>query len=764
MIASSSCPSSSRLERLLAETPPAGETSLPSDEQAQLILHLDHCALCQHRLDDLAGANPTLLEAARALRDNSFINEDSLRHVLEDLGSNVNLRTQYYARDGRAVSQPPPLPVTVKLLGPLDDYEITQVLGHGGMGHVLKAFERPLKRWVAIKALGLHVAQDLVARLRFAREAQGAAAVRHENVITIHGVRESNGLPYFVMEYVGGGSLQDFLDRGEVADWRTIARLGAEIAEGLAAAHAQGLIHRDIKPSNILLQFVGGNGEEGTPPLDGRPASASHLSAYRAKIGDFGLVRVADESRLTETGLIAGTPMYMAPEQVRGEELDSRADLFSLGSVLYTLCTGREPFRGDSPIAVIREVSEIDPRPILELNPAIPLWLAAIVERLQAKNRDDRFASAAEAAQLLRYNLAHPDQPRLVRAGRPRSRERNLRRRVVLLLAMLLLLGGLLAGLSLYRQLPTDSGMADVEGHTPLVARAILRGHTRPIWSVAYSPDGSLLATGSDDTTLRLWDPANGRQIKELSGNGGAVFAVAFAHSGKFLLSSDGDGDIRFWDIPSYKERPTLRHHNSNARRVVLSPDDKTAAIGNNHQGIELWDLDNLKLRQTLPGHGGSILTLAFSPDGQTLASGDTNGDVRLLEPNHGAEEDRFSADALGVRSLVFSPDSKTLASAGSRGTDIKLWDVASRQQSADLVGHENSIMNLAFAPDGSLLAAGCRNGTIIIWNARTGQTLATVQAHEGIVWSVAFSPDGRTLASVGEDRLGILWDLGSVR
>jgi serine/threonine-protein kinase len=368
-------------------------------DQSDLISHLDRCESCQQMLDRLAGADPALLDVARTLQKRTFVGESALRQILDDLGNDASLsdplgRTIW----GETLLDPAK---SLEALGPLEDYRVTQVLGRGSTGIVFKAFEPRLKRWVAIKVLSPTLSGEQVARLRFAREAQSAARVRHKNVITIHAVSEANGIPYFVMEYIEGGSLQDWLDAHPPPDWQVVARLGFEIASGLAAAHTLALVHRDIKPSNILLQ-----------PHD----PADELGSV--KISDFGLACAADESRLTRTGLLAGTPMYMAPEQARGEQIDHRSDLFSLGSVLYALCTGAEPFRGGSPVAVLHQVCDDTPQPIRELNPKIPAWLAATVERLHAKRPDDRFGSAAEVAELLNYNLHHPDRPRQVALAR----------------------------------------------------------------------------------------------------------------------------------------------------------------------------------------------------------------------------------------------------------------------------------------------------------------------------------------------------------
>jgi serine/threonine protein kinase len=270
-------------------------------------------------------------------------------------------------------------------LGLLAHYEILEILGRGGMATVLRAVDAKLNRVVAIKVMAPQLAADAMSRKRFHREAQAAAAVRHDNVVAIHAVDEWKGLPYLVMECISGQSLQQRIDDGGASQPTQILRLGLQIASGLAAAHAQGLVHRDIKPANILL-------ESGTE---------------RVKITDFGLARSIDDVRITQAGAVYGTPQYMSPEQAQGERVDQRSDLFSLGSVLYAMCTGLPPFGGDTGLAVLRRVCDDTPPPIREVNPDIPAALAEIVNKLMAKNPDARFQSAGEAAELFGRYLAH---------------------------------------------------------------------------------------------------------------------------------------------------------------------------------------------------------------------------------------------------------------------------------------------------------------------------------------------------------------------
>jgi serine/threonine protein kinase len=319
------------------------------------------------------------------------------------------------------------------VLGRLAHYSILEVVGRGGMGIVLKAFDEQLRRVVAIKVMAPHVAASAVARQRFIREAQAAAAVRHEHVIDIHAVAEAHGLPYLEMEYIGGVSLQERLERTGPLQVKEILRIGLQAARGLSAAHAQGLVHRDIKPANILLE--------------------NHVE--RVKLTDFGLARAVDDVKLTQTGVVAGSPQYMSPEQAEGRPVDQRCDLFSLGSVLYTLCTGRPPFRAPTTLAVLKRVCEETPRPIRENNPEVPEWLVEIIAKLHAKDPAQRFQTAAEVAQLLGTRLAelqHPAAAQVSPGGAIKSRRRWPR--VAAALLVLPVAFGLLEALDVIRFVP----------------------------------------------------------------------------------------------------------------------------------------------------------------------------------------------------------------------------------------------------------------------------------------------------------------------
>ncbi len=278
------------------------------------------------------------------------------------------------------------------MLGRVGPYEVTGVIGRGGMGIVFKAFDAPLNRFVAIKMMLPHLATSGAARKRFSREGQAAAAVIDDHVLPIFGVNEWQGVPYLVTQYSNGMSLQKRIQDQAPLALTEILRIGLQAGRGLAAAHAQGLVHRDVKPSNILL--------DGT--------------VERALLTDFGLARAVDDASITRSGTITGTPQFMAPEQARGEAVDQRSDLFSLGAVIYAMCTGHPPFRADSSYGVLRRITDEEPRAIREINPDIPEWLCGIVARLMAKQPGERFASANEVAGLLEKCLAHLQQPDMV--------------------------------------------------------------------------------------------------------------------------------------------------------------------------------------------------------------------------------------------------------------------------------------------------------------------------------------------------------------
>ena len=294
------------------------------------------------------------------------------------------------------------------------------------------------------------------------------------------------------------------------------------------------------------------------------------------------------------------------------------------------------------------------------------------------------------------------------------------------------------------------------------VAFTTLEGHWSAVNSVCFSPDGTLLASGSSDATIRLWDVKTGNRLHTLTGHRYGVYSVSFSPDGSLLASGSRDDTIRLWDVKTGKRLHTLTGHNDNVRSVSFSPDGSLLASGSSDDTMGLWDVKTGSHLRTLTGDRGDVLSVSFSPDGSLLASGRLDRTIRLWDVRTGSHLRTLTHGGV-VTSVSFSPDSSLLAS-GSWDDTIRLWDVRTGKRVRTLTGHSSFVTSVSFSPDGSLLASGSWDDTIRLWDVRTGKRLHTLTGHRSDVYSVSFSPDGTTLASGSQDNTIRLWELTDTR
>jgi urea transport system substrate-binding protein len=424
------CPPLKELRRLL-------QPDLPESEAARLRDHVRTCPTCRQiwqnlQMETVAGPTPPLLHPTGDTKAGQPAQPSAASSLA--WSSDIVVEGPGGQRPAAPTVPSPSSPRSFPFLSPpreagelgwLGVYRIASVLGEGGMGYVFDAFDTHLHRRVALKVLKPDLASNVSFRERFLQEARAAAALPDEHIITIYQVGVENDVPFLAMKFLHGESLEQRLEHDGPLACKEILRIGCEIALGLSAAHDRGLIHRDIKPANLWLE---------TPPPDQGGSSGQRLSCeflYRIKILDFGLARPVNETRrLTATGLIVGTPQYLAPEQARGQPLDHRCDLFSLGIVLYRMATGILPFDGADTLAQLTALAIADPRPIDELAPDLPAALRQLIHQLLARDPADRPATARAVAESLRAlekdetepvsvgRVSQPD-PRVGRAGKP---------------------------------------------------------------------------------------------------------------------------------------------------------------------------------------------------------------------------------------------------------------------------------------------------------------------------------------------------------
>ena len=288
-------------------------------------------------------------------------------------------------------------------------------------------------------------------------------------------------------------------------------------------------------------------------------------------------------------------------------------------------------------------------------------------------------------------------------------------------------------------------------------------GHADRVWSAAFSPDGSRLASGSSDGTLKVWDAGSGKEIFTLKGHADAVAGVSFSPDGKLIATAGWDGAVKVWDAGSRRETFAFRRHDGAVYCVAFSPDGKYLASAGWDETLKLWDAGSGRETVTLKGHDGAISCLAFSPDGGRIASAGFDQTVKIWDPRTAKETITLRGHSGGVNCVAFSPDGKRIGSA-SVDTTVKVWDASSGQEIFTLMGQTETVAGIAFSPDGKLLASADWGGTIRVNGADIGEEVLAFKGHSGAVNCVAFSPDGKRLASAGDDATPTVWDTASAQ
>jgi serine/threonine-protein kinase len=622
------------------------------------------------------------------------------------------------------------------------DYRIVKVLGSGGSGEVFQAEHQITRRVEALKVLlsgGPSGEAD-----RFLREIQVQASLNHPHIASVHNAFWAGEDLVMAMEFVEGESLDKILERGRLP-LKTTLEYARQALEAIEYAHAHGVMHRDIKPANMIVT-PGGS----------------------LKLTDFGLAKAATDARLTQSGAVVGTVYYMPPEQVKSAAtVDGRADIYSLGAVLYELAAGRRPFDAESPFDVMLAHVQSQPTAPCAIQPNIPRTVSDAILKALAKAPADRFASAAEFAEALREVPASVPRRKWPWTG---------------IAAAIVVLAGL-ASIDWKPAPPPKPATTPVTAPrnrepVPVPARPLPkqpppaaetpRGGFHRIGgldsdgtaaAMAFSPDGRWIAVGTDSRAIEIWDASTGKRNHLWRGHAAGVTAIAFSPDGQWLATGSEDGVTKVWDPATQKEQKSFAHGHA-VTALAFSPDAKWIAAGTAGKHLRLWRLGEEARAHEIRDMRRAPEALAFSPHGHYLAVVSNEKSVRLIDLSRGfLRGPRFTpaelaGPDLGATALAFSPDEKQLAVGGIDRVHLLEIPSGTRLQSLRLPG---LLHLLAFRVDGRCLALCSSPKSVMMWDVAAGREIGSLRP-PATVRAVALSPDGRRIAVAAHGGSLSLW------
>ncbi|MEH2421798.1 MAG: serine/threonine-protein kinase [Nostoc sp.] len=574
----------------------------------------------------------------------------------------------------------------------------------------------------------------------------------HPQIPTLLAYFEQNSYLFLVQQFVDGQNLfKEWERRGNYSETE-IRELLLDLLPVLKFIHVRGVIHRDIKPQNIIRRQSDG----------------------RLVLIDFGASKQLTATVQTKMGTVIGSHGYTALEQMQYGKAYPASDLFSLGATCFHLLTGVRPSQlwiqqGYSWVASWRQYLISSDRNEV----SVSIELGEVLDKLLQLDIQKRYESADEVIADLTPRLPPlPSVPPTILTPKfpatPVNKEsvsqkpNNKLKNQLLLGTSILVMG--LGGVWYLQFRPHKSEFSQPisqpikpkksVSENPFIPKS-LKGHSSDVNSVAFSPDGKTLASGSDDQTIKLWNLASGQEIHTLEGHSNWIWTVAFSPDGKTLASGSADKTIKLWNLETGKLIRTLQGHSDGVSSVAFSPDGKTLASGgaSKDMKIKLWNLETGKLIRTLEGHTNGVVSVVFSPDRKTLASGSWDKTIKLWNLETGKLIRSLQGNTGPILSVAFAPDGVTFAS-GSKDKTIKLWNLKTGKLIHTLKGHNDKVNSVAFlrnpTSNGVTLVSGSSDKTIKLWNPVTGKQIRTLETDSGYIYAIAISPDGQTIAAGG--------------